>query len=209
MCPTCSRSKQPLASTICSPARRHSATRWRSSSRERTLLCSLMESFEFQKLTFTIHDSGGRTSAPGNKPDTRNSELHQWPPAAPPGKRPPCRGGGVGPGSQGGGKSCDHGIAGAGHVHHLVGAVDRNRQRLGVLLKGHHAIAPAGDDQRLQGHLLHQALAGGEQLLIVVSNPDVQRLFHLRLIGSGRRRPPVVENAIARINGNQLVLQAT
>jgi hypothetical protein len=70
--------------------------------------------------------------------------------------------GGVGSGSQGSGEGCNYGVAGTGHVHHLIGAVDGNLQRRFLFFKGYHAVAAAGDDQGLELHLADQRRAGFE-----------------------------------------------
>ena len=68
----------------------------------------------------------------------------------------------IGTRGQRGRKGRNNGVACAGHVDDLVGTEDRYRQRLGILLEGHHAVASARDHQRLQAHALHQLLARQE-----------------------------------------------
>src|SRR6267154_2437430 len=81
--------------------------------------------------------------------------------------------------SEGGGESCNHGVAGAGNVGYFIAAVNWNLDRLVAARENDHAILAAGDEQRFQIHFACDLISGGQKTLSAVTDADAKNLFHL------------------------------
>ena len=66
----------------------------------------------------------------------------------------------LGAGGEGGGENCQNGVTGARHVGYLVGAVDRDVQRLAVGFDQGHAAVAAGREHESCFEICSQLLGG-------------------------------------------------
>ena len=104
-----------------------------------------------------------------------------------------------GPGRERGGVSRDHRVSGAGDISGLVTAEDGNIQRLVLAGKGHHALTPAGDDQRVQLHARDDGFAGGAKGLPVLPDLHAESFLDFGLVGSSGGDAGKIQHAVARV----------
>src|SRR5208337_403516 len=181
MCPTCSRSKQPFASTTCSPPRRHSATRSRRASRERIFFCVLsftwLSSQSIRRWRPVIPSATRlrcRVSSPQCHRRSSPAESHRRCRLRPPTMLQRSRS--------------------RYRPRRSRPPPDRNQK--------------SGSSTAKHPSRRQPLLAGREQLLVVTADLYAQGLFHLRLVGRCCRNTLILQHTIARIERDRLVGEA-